>query len=375
VALERRLKEREAEEKRLKNEVEEREKEVAALRHRMIETANSLQSAEIRIGEIAAEIARLGQEEKSLSASLIAQQENLGDVLAALQALEMSKPPALLVSPDDANEAARAAMLLADAAPILGAKAATLRADLQQLLAVRAERDQERAAFQKTSEEIAERRAILADLLEKKQSEWDVAAKLARAAQNETAALAARATDLRELTRPLRRLERAITPRLKPPRGDRPIADQIPSVKPRQADAFKPARPYAEARGALRPPVAGRLIGSFGAPRPEGGLFEGVRFAAANQAIVTSPYEANVAFARVYGPIGNLIVLDVGGGYHILLLGVGQITVQQGQKVAAGEPVGQLGGASSGQETSLDIEIRRNGEPVNPSLWLSRTSM
>ena len=373
--VEQRLKQRAAEEKELRNEAEEREREVAALRHRMIETANSLQSAEQKIGEIAAEIARLTMEEGALAASLTAQQQNLGDVLAALQSLEMSKPPALLVSPDDANRAARAAMLLADAAPVLGERAATLRADLERLLAVRAEREEERAAYQKTSEEIAERRTILAELLGKKQTELDVASKLARAAQNETAALAARATDIRELGRLLRKLQREITPRLKP-RTDRPIAEQTPPARSLSPpDVFAPARPFAEARGALRPPVVGRIVGVFGTIRPEGGRFDGVRFAAADQAIVTSPYEANVAFARLWGPIGNLIVLDVGGGYHIFLMGFSQFLVQEGQKVAAGEPVGLVGGASAGQEARLDLEIRKDGEPVNPALWLSGKTM
>jgi septal ring factor EnvC (AmiA/AmiB activator) len=103
-------------------------------------------------------------------------------------------------------------------------------------------------------------------------------------------------------------------------------------------------------------------------------VFDGVRFAVADQAIVTAPYEAKVAFARAWGPIGNLIVLDVGGGYHILLLGVSAFLVQEGQKVTAGEPLGLMT-AVSGADASLDLEIRRNGEPVNPSLWLSKKSI
>jgi septal ring factor EnvC (AmiA/AmiB activator) len=121
--------------------------------------------------------------------------------------------------------------------------------------------------------------------------------------------------------------------------------------------------------------VVGRLVGKFGAERPGGGNYTGVRFAARDQAIVTAPYEASVAFARPWGPFGNLIVLDVGGGYHILLIGVSSILVQEGQKVAAGEPVGAMSGGQGGESAILDLEIRKNAEPVNPSLWLSKKSM
>ncbi|MBB5517900.1 murein hydrolase activator EnvC family protein [Amphiplicatus metriothermophilus] len=372
--IEARLKARAEEEKRLRDEAEAREKEVAELRYRMIETTNSLQDAERRLQAIAAELNRLDAEEARISTALIAERENLADVLAALQSLELGRPPALLVSPDDANRAARAAMLLSEAAPVLEARAAALKESLDALTRVRAERERERQAYEKTNEEISARRTILAELLEKKQAERDVAASLAAAAQRETAALAARASSLREVLQRLERLASAITPRLKPspPRLDAPPA---PSRRPsRTPDIFAPARPFAEARGALRPPVVGRLVGEYGAQRPEGGRFEGIRFAVADQAIVTAPYEANVAFARPWGPVGNLIVLDVGGGYHILLIGVGAFLVQEGQRVAAGEPVAAMAAPPGGGAT-LDLEIRKNGEPVNPSLWLSRKSM
>lgn len=373
--IEQRLKSRAEEERRLKDEAEAREKEVAALRYRMIEAANALQGAEKRIEEIAEEVARLEAEEKEIAASLIAERANLSDVLAGLQSLEMGRPPALLVSPDDANRAARAAMLLANAAPALESRASALKLSLDRLSRVRADRDSERASFTKTNQEIGDRRTVLAELLEKKLAERDVAQRLASAAQRETAALAARATSLRDVIRRLERLASEITPRLKPGRGS-PAAPASPEERPgRTSDAFLPSRPFAEAKGALRPPVVGRLAGTFGGPKPEGGRFDGVRFEVRDQAIVTAPYEANVAFARPWGPIGNLIVLDVGNGYHLLLIGVSAFLVTEGQRVSAGEPVGAMNAPEAGGDPVLDFEIRRNGDPVNPSLWLSRKSM
>ncbi len=377
--IEARLKARAEEERRLKNEAEAREKEVQALRYRMVEAANSLQQAEKRITEIADEIARLDEEEATIAASLFVERGNLGDVLAALQSLEMGRPPALLVSPNDANKAARAAMLLSGAAPALESRASALKIALDGLTRVRAERDRERQAFARTNADIADRRAILAELLEKKMQERDVAASLALAAQRETAALAARATSLREVIRRLERLASVITPRLKPapPRPDAPDLSPAPSPRPtvRTSELFKPSRPFAAAKGALRPPVVGRIAGTFGGPKPEGGRFDGLRFAVRDQAIVTAPYEANIAFARAWGPIGNLLVLDVGDGYHILMMGVGGFLVQEGQRVAAGEPLGSVSAPDDENEANVDFEIRKNGDPVNPSLWLSRESV
>ncbi len=375
--VERRLAERAREELRLKDEAKARESEVGALRERMIETAASLQAAESRIASIAREIERIETEEAGISASLTAQRNELGAILGALQSLERSRPPAILVSPEDSAKAARAAMLLADAAPALEEKAKALRLDLDRLQALRDEKAAERAREEKTNREIAARRSILSDLLKKKQKERDVAARLATAAQSETAALAARATSLRDVVQRLERLAREIAPRLKPPPktptspGAEPPPVRAPAPKRiGPIAAFSPARPFTASRGALRAPVVGRLIGGFGAARPEGGRFEGVRLATADQAIVTAPHEASVAFAQAWNPIGNLLVLDVGAGYHITLLGVGSFLVQEGQRVTAGEPIAVMTGANA----QLDLEIRKDGEPVNPSVWFSKSA-
>ncbi len=369
--IEKKLKQRRNEEARLKDEAKEREKEVAALRRRMIETADALQDAERRISDIKRETAALEGEEKTLEASLRKQQESLGDVLGALQIIERAKPPALLVSPEDASKAARTAMLLADVTPQIEARAATLRQSLTSLATVRASLDQERANALKTNEEISARRTVLAELLSKKQGERRVAERLAAAAQGETAALAARATSLRDILGRLERLARVVAPRLKPraPSGRLPPAP-TPLDRSARPEAFKPARAFSAAKGALRAPVVGNVIGHYGAARPEGGRFEGLRFSASDKALVTAPYEAKVAFARSWNPIGNLIVLDVGGGYHILLMGVGAFLVEEGQSVKAGEPVAAMDGTNA----ELDLEIRKNGDPVNPSLWLSNNA-
>ena len=381
--IERRLEERQREEKRLKNEVGAREREVKALRLRMNETANGLPDGEKRIADINAQTTRLEAEERDLLVKLRARKSDLGDVLAALQSLERARPPALLVAPDDAASAARIALLLADAAPELEAKAAEVGAALERLKEVRTALDDERANFVRTNEEVEDRRRVLAGLLETKQQERDVARRLAAAAQGETAALAARALTLREVLGRLERLARSVTPRLKPPPPLSNSPAQNAPAAPAPAERsirgpslkFVPSRPFADAKGALKAPVVGDIVGRFGAVRPEGGKFEGIRFAAAPDAIVTAPYEGNIVFARPWDRVGNLMVMDVGGGYHILLIGVGAFLVEEGQNVAAGEPIGIMSGngtgAGNGSLADLDLEVRKDREPVNPLLWLS----
>lgn len=373
--VERQLKERAQEEKRLREEAQARKKEVEALRHRLIETANSLQEAERKIAGLEQSIAELEAEKAAAETALRNESENLSEVLAALQSLELSRPPALLVNPEDANEAARAAMLLSNAAPEVEARAARLRDAVQKLSDLAAALERDRASYAATNKELESRRDVLAELMAQKEEERDVAEALAASAQRETARIAAQASTLREMIERLSRLAHSITPRIKPPPPEiEPVpeaAPDAPSIKREAPQPFVGAMAFDKARGALRPPVAGRVIGEFGKPRPEGGVFEGMRFAVRDQGIVTAPFEGRVAFAMEWRPVGNMIVLDVGEGYHILLIGVGEILVREHQRVTAGEPVAEM----AGRGANLDLEVRKNGEPVNPALWLSRKSM
>ncbi len=419
IDLEQRLKDTEAEETRLRLEAEERSEEIRALRYRVIETANAIQESERETARIERELERLGAEEAELAEQLSAEEGNLSEVLAALQAFELSRPPALLVSPEDANRAARAASLLSDAAPALAEKANRLRALVEQLTLARTGLSDQRANYERTANALVARRRVLNELLARKETERDVAARLAAAAQKETARLAAQATSLKGVVDRLQRLAHAVTPRIKPVRGapsvptpagpagpagsggddvvagvdpSGPAGEGQPGIAiidgsavvsgtdltaetnaPRTSvaptapgEAFRPARSFTSARGALRPPVVGRIVGRYGQPGEDGDRLEGIRIESRSQAIVTAPYEARVVFAQPYGPI-NMIVLDVGGGFHILLIGIGEFLVDAGQIVNAGEPLAEM----TEKARFLDLQVRKNGEPVNPSQWLS----
>lgn len=374
--VEQQLKERAEEEKRLRSEAAAKQREVAALRTSLIETANSIQESERKIVGLEESIAELETEKAEAETALKKESANLSEVLAALQSLEMSRPPALLVSPEDANKAARAAMLLSDAAPEVEGRAARLRDVIERLSDLAAALAKERASFASENEKLASRRDVLAGLMAQKEKERDVAEALAASAQRETARIAAQASNLREVIERLSRLAHSITPRLKPPAPkEAPPAvsstPNLPSIKRVDPEPVLTAKAFSDALGALRAPVAGRLTGRFGKPRPEGGNFEGLRFSVRDQAIVTAPFEGRVAFAQNWGPVGNMIVLDVGEGYHILLIGVGRILVSEHQRITAGEPVAEMAGAGA----ALDLEVRKNGEPVNPALWLSSKTM
>jgi septal ring factor EnvC (AmiA/AmiB activator) len=75
-------------------------------------------------------------------------------------------------------------------------------------------------------------------------------------------------------------------------------------------------------------------------------------------------------FAGPFRDYGLLLILAHGDGYHTLLAGMSRLHGAVGQQVLAGEPVGEMGDAGAGPPM-LYVELRRGGEPINPTPWLA----
>jgi murein DD-endopeptidase MepM/ murein hydrolase activator NlpD len=146
----------------------------------------------------------------------------------------------------------------------------------------------------------------------------------------------------------------------------------IPQPEPHQA-ALPEARPPGGGQRAGRAmPVAGQVLRDYGAGG-EGGRSRGLTFQAAPGARVVSPCGGRVAFAAPFRSYGLLLIVDCGGGYHVVLAGLDRLDAAPGQKVLAGEPVGQLD-AEGRERPTLYLELRRDGRPVDPKGWLSARS-
>src|SRR5690606_14684105 len=100
-----------------------------------------------------------------------------------------------------------------------------------------------------------------------------------------------------------------------------------------------------------------------------------------SDAIVTAPADGNILYAGPFRSYGQLLILNVGDGYHVVLAGMSRINVAPGQTVLAGEPIGAMGDAkvASAAESivgtdsrELYIEFRKDGKPVDPAPWWTR---
>jgi septal ring factor EnvC (AmiA/AmiB activator) len=130
-------------------------------------------------------------------------------------------------------------------------------------------------------------------------------------------------------------------------------------------------------RGHLRLPVNGVRIREFGASDGVGGTQKGFSIAARAGARLPRHATAGLFTLGPFRSYGQLLILNAGGGYHVLLAGMERISVDLGQFVLTGEPVAVMGGgsqvsatvATGAKQPVLYVEFRKDGTPIDPSPW------
>ena len=143
---------------------------------------------------------------------------------------------------------------------------------------------------------------------------------------------------------------------------------------------MSPAIPFAEAKGLLPRPAQGSQMISFGERTPYGGASKGIVIQTRPNARVVSPCDGWVVYVGEFRSYGQILIINAGGGYHVVLAGLNQIDVSMAQFVLAGEPVGLMGAASRSARTPesapvLFVEFRtKDGRSIDPTPWWIETT-
>jgi septal ring factor EnvC (AmiA/AmiB activator) len=154
------------------------------------------------------------------------------------------------------------------------------------------------------------------------------------------------------------------------------VVELVPGTTLGSPGRIKPEIPFAQATGRLPPPAQGRKVLAFGEKTQYGGQSKGIVLETRQGAQVTSPSDGWIVYAGEFRSYGQLLIINAGGGYHVLLAGLSQIDVQPGQFVLAAEPVGTMSGWSQKAQPAavnsapvLYVEFRKDGKPIDPDPW------
>jgi septal ring factor EnvC (AmiA/AmiB activator) len=372
--------------RRLEADIEAIRADRARLNAALIDTTAKVQDAERQIDAANARLTTLVGSENALRRSLESRRAVIADVLAVLQRMGRNPPPAILVRPRDMSEAIRAAMLLGAVLPDLKSETAALAQDLDELAALRKSIAGETENLASRAQSLAKDKERLTALVAARQNSLTEAEQALGSQRDRAAELARHAASLKEL---IARMESEIGPAKAAAEASRAAdAAAAADVQNRAAAAKKdparlrPALAFADAKGQIALPVAGSIVKAFGAADAYGGAEKGVSIATPPSATVASPIDGWIAFSGPYRTYGQLLIINAGGGYYMVLAGMDRINVGVGQFVLAGEPIASMGDGSTrtaaaaaigAEQPILYIELRRDGAAIDPGPWWAKT--
>jgi len=376
--------------------------ERAKLNNDLIEAGQRVQASEAKLSDTESKLAELTDQVNVIQNSITERKEAIVKMLTAMQRMGRTPPPALVTRRDDALAVVRSAMLLADVFPELKYQADNLSHELDGLVTLESGIRQQRDAEKSETDRLSTERATLDHLLdEKKRVTAQDEAELAdtqRIAADEGKTV----TDLNELIDHLdaqiakvevaqydaeMAAEQALRAREQQQALATPNDQKIVEIKPQSTklafaspDRLQPAVPFEAAKGSLRLPAQGRKVKRFGDPDVDGSTLKGISLQTRPEARIIAPADGWVVYAGPFRSYGQLLIINAGGGYHILLAGMNRIDVSLGQFVLAGEPVAEMGdtaATSRGNDSSrpvLYVEFRKDGRPIDPDPWWAEAS-
>ena len=303
------------------------------LNQALIDAAARLRGAEDRIGETEARLKPLDDSERRLRESLDGRRAIIAEVLAALQRIGRHPPPAIMVRPGGRaaigahrHHARRRGAGDARAGRGAGRRPRRPGADPQ---GDRRGEGPAAARRRGARPKSASASRLLVDERQKKQAETE---KALEAERQKAVALARQVDNLKDLIGKVEqgldsasRAARAADARR---RGQSDADSRIDLAALKDPGRLAPAIAFASARGQLPFPVNGVRIREFGAPDSLGGTEKGLSIATRAGAQVTAPCDGWVVYAGPFRNYGQVLILNAGGGYHVVLAGMERISVE-----------------------------------------------
>jgi septal ring factor EnvC (AmiA/AmiB activator) len=368
----------------------------AKLATALVDLVHSIDERERKIGEAEGRLDTLTGSEEAIRHSLASRRSVIAEVLAALQRMGRKPPPALLVAPDDMLAAIRTSMMLGAVLPEMRAETEALASDLSDLLQLRRSIAAERDSLAADVARLGLDRQRLAALIDARQSALAAAEQALGAERDRAVDLAKQAANLKDL---IARMESEVGAAARgaeaarrsdaaqraaaaasPPEARRKLA-MAPFNDPAR---LAPAIAFADTKGLLPMPATGSLQRGFGASDGFGGVEKGILLATRAEAIVSSPCDGWAAYAGPYRTYGQLLIINAGQGYYIVLAGMDRINVNVGQFILAGEPVAVMGDGSARTASAiaigaaqpiLYIEFRKDGAAIDPGPWWAKPEL
>lgn len=325
-----------AERDRLQRDLRRTEQSVAGVRGEMTRLRREREARNRRRAELARE--RAGRE-----AALASEREALAVQLRTAHQIGRQEPLRLLLNQRDP---ARAGRMFAYYGYFGRARASQI-AQIEEHVARIGELDTDLAGEEARLVELERARNDELGKLEKARSErGQVLASLTAESRSRTAQLQRLQRQQAALEKLLRELSRSI--------------EKFPSDS-------KSA--FAQLRGKLSWPAAGRTVARYGETRAGSVRWDGMLFAVERGAPVRAIYHGRVVYADWLAGLGLLVIVDHGGGYLSLYGHNDELYKKVGERVTAGDTLAAAGDSGGRTQPELYFALRRGGRAIDPRPW------
>ena len=331
--------------------------EADSARDRVSALTSTIQAYEQGLSALRDGLRQAKVREASLLLQFDSERNRVGQLLGVLGQLEATPGPLLLLHPSGPLGTARSGIIISEVTPALQAEVTRLQAELTELRDLR--------ALQVAAGE------VLANGLTVAQAARSA---LSQAISDRTT-LPHRFTEDPDALRSL--LESADT-----------LAAFADGLK-LDTQVGESLRSFDSAVGKLALPTLGSLLLRAGEADANGTRRPGITLSTRARALVTAPWAGTIRYRGPLLDYGNVIILEPGGGYLVIMAGLGTVYGEVGEVVGIGAPLGLMGGGSDEKseeflanaadvggirETeTLYIEIRKGTEPVDPAPWFAAT--
>lgn len=328
---------------------------------RVAALTETIRAYEAGLGAMRDGLRRAAIREREIRAEFEARRDHVGRLLGVMSTMEQSEGPLLLLHPAGPVGSARSGMVLSAVTPALQGEAEAMRAALEEISALRLLQQSAAGVLQDGLHSVQEARTALS------QAVADRTALPGRYLEDPE--------DLRQLVQSADTLEGFALG----------LADL-------DTDIGAPLEDFAGARGSLSLPAMGTVLRRFDEADAAGIRRPGLVLATAPAALVTAPWPATIRYRGPLLDYGNVMIVEPAEGYLLVLAGLGTVYGETGDVLPRGAPIGLMGGAEpaaeefgaefvaaaaegggAGRAETLYIELRMNGEPVDPGEWFTET--
>lgn len=328
-----------------------------------------LRDIETRLAREQASLADLQQQRTALHERMGAQRQELAKLLRAAYLQGQDAPLKLLLAQDRVADGGRMLAYYGYLQRDRTQRIAELDTQLRELDDVERQIVQRRAELDQTREQ---QRTQLGRLQKDRKERATLVAQLDQRYKD-------RSTRERELGRDAKGLEQLLKKlRVAAARAEAQRKAAAERAARNQAAGEKPPtrKPTVVASapqvGGLGWPVSGALLAGFGATMPDGRSSDGLLIGAGAGTPVKAVADGQVVYAEWMTGYGLLLIVDHGNGYMSLYAHNDSLLKDTGERVKRGDTVARVGTSGGQGQAALYFELRRNGQPVDPSAWLQR---